>query len=638
MLITAAHLARIYRWSLFINVYENPPLKRLIQASSIGYMLNYIVPFKLGDIVRAWYASRKMRNGKTLALSTVIVDRFFDILIVGIIFTALSLGQGSRGGADDIYGTAVFYVKTAAIIYGTVVLIYAFRTYVKKIIALLARVFNERIENSILKFSFALISNFKDIFKKINPVRLMVSTVGMWVLYISSYYTFSIFLTAVEGQGVTWMDVFTMLFSQESIMLSTGKSSLFWQDQRIPLHPYYMLIYTMIPLAALVGISVIIKDRNDYKSGNPHYINLLPHMDSSERLTFLENYFSDQNKEYIMNYLKINQDISIIRDYSAGSNATTMLCMDSEQTFFRKYAFGEDGDKLYQQVLWIEENSQQLRLPDILKQGKTDAYCFYDMPYDSHAVGLFEYVHSMPTEQSWQMIKNVLESLEISIYKIGERKADKETISRYVNDKVKRNLEKIKRAKRIIALQQYDTIIINGVEYNNLPYYKRFLCDSYLTEIFINDKYAVIHGDLTIENIICTRGNDGRDNFYIIDPNTGNIHDSPNLDYGKLLQSIHGGYEFLMAAKDVSVDGNHINFLFTQSSAYKELHGLLKSYMQERFGEERTKSIYFHEIIHWLRLMPYKIEKDGKRALLFYAGMLRVLHDVVEMYGDVNEV
>ena len=41
--------------------------------------------------------------------------------------------------------------------------------------------------------------------------------------------------------------------------------------------------------------------------------------------------------------MKVNQGISIIRDFSAGSNATTMLCMDDEKTFFRKYAFEEDG-------------------------------------------------------------------------------------------------------------------------------------------------------------------------------------------------------------------------------------------------------------------------------------------------------
>ena len=161
-----------------------------------------------------------------------------------------------------------------------------------------------------------------------------------------------------------------------------------------------------------------------------------------------------------------------------------------------------------------------------------------------------------------------------------------------------------------------------------------YLSEEHLYDIFKNDTYSEIHGDLTIENIICTRNADGDDDFYIIDPNTGNVHDSSNLDYGKLLQSIHGGYEFLMATKNVSIEKNHINFVFTKSESYTYLYSMLDEYMREHFTQERVKSIYYHEIIHWLRLMPYKIEKNGKRVLLFYAGMLMVMNDVINNFEE----
>ena len=390
----------------------------------------------------------------------------------------------------------------------------------------------------------------------------------------------------------------------------------------------------LVPLIILLGSSFIMKNSVKSTDTDGSYLKLLPHLDRQECLNFLESYFSDSNREYIKNYLKINQDISIIRDYSAGSNATTMLCMDGEIIFFRKYAFGKDGEKLQQQIRWIEENRDKLILPQVLKKEETEAYCYYDMPYSSSSAGLFEYVHSMPVEKSWFIVQSALEGMEKSIYQMNVRKADKETIYKYIEAKVTKNLKKIKNSKRIKNLWQYDTIFINGIAYRNLPFYEKYLSEDYLQKIFKNDTYAVIHGDLTIENIICIRELGNKDNFYIIDPNTGNIHDSPNLDYGKLLQSIHGGYEFLMATKNVKAEGNRINFLFTKSAAYFELHNRLKEYMQENFGIERIRSIYFHEIIHWLRLMPYKIERDGKRDLLFYAGMLMVINDVIEMYGD----
>ena len=59
--------------------------------------------------------------------------------------------------------------------------------------------------------------------------------------------------------------------------------------------------------------------------------------------------------------------------------------------------------------------------------------------------------------------------------------------------------------------------------------------------------------------------------------------------------------------------------------------------MDFNFKKEKIRSIYFHEIVHWLRLMQYKIKKDGKRALIFYSGLLMVLNDVIEKYGDRDE-
>ena len=179
---------------------------------------------------------------------------------------------------------------------------------------------------------------------------------------------------------------------------------------------------------------------------------------------------------------------------------------------------------------------------------------------------------------------------------------------------------------------EYDEIIINGVSYKNLPYYLRYLNSEFLCKVFINDIYSAIHGDLTIENIICRRDAEGEENYYIIDPNTGNIHDSSNLDYAKLLQSIHGGYEFLMATKNIESNGNKINFTFTKSSAYNYLFQEFDKYLLTNFGQERSRSIYWHEVIHWLRLLPYKIEKNGKRVLLFYAGLLMVLNDVEQKF------
>ena len=89
-----------------------------------------------------------------------------------------------------------------------------------------------------------------------------------------------------------------------------------------------------------------------------------------------------------------------------------------------------------------------------------------------------------------------------------------------------------------------------------------------------------------------------------------------------------------MATTNVESSENRIDFTFIKSEAYAQLFAKLDAYMSENFDEQRVKSIYYHEIIHWLRLMPYKIEKNGKRALLFYAGLLMVLNDVITRFEE----
>lgn len=153
---------------------------------------------------------------------------------------------------------------------------------------------------------------------------------------------------------------------------------------------------------------------------------------------------------------------------------------------------------------------------------------------------------------------------------------------------------------------------------------------------------ADIHGDLTIENIVCLsdhsdinitdyQGKILPQDYYFIDPNTGNVHDSPFLDYGKLLQSLHGNYEFLMMVHDVQIDGNHVSFMMTKSENYGKIYKRFRQYLLEHFSDRDILSIYYHEVVHWLRLMPYKIRKNEKLAVVFYTGLLTVLKDVWEM-------
>ena len=626
--LSLAHFIKILRWRLFIEIYEEPRNRNLIQALSLGYLINLFFPFRvIGDFFRAIYSGKKMKNSYSLSFSTVIVDRILDIITVGILFYIFYIFSIYNKQIEKSFR---FYMLFSVLIISLIILFYFLKRYIKIISLKVASLFNTNIELNILKFMWALIWNFKDIFLKINKFKILIITTLMWLLYIFSYYLFSLFLLS-QNYNFRLVDIFFLLFSKDifgtDFLLIEKKVSIF----------FYIYMITPIIIMLLISKFFMIKT---YSKKNHReiedYFNLFPNQDNKEKLEFLRKYFLDKDKSYIDNYLKINQKITIIRDFSAGSNATTMLCMKKDEIFYRKYSF-EDTEKLYEQVEWIIENKKKkLPLPEIIRREKTNNYCYYDMLYKPTSIPLFEYIHSMPFEETWEMIENILKKLEEVLYTNKLRKADTESINKYIDLKVRDNITKIYDSKILKKLLRYDEVIINGKSYKNLSYYLKYLSKEYLYDIFKDDIYSDIHGDLTIENIICNL-NTMEEKYYIIDPNSENINNSANLDYAKILQSIHGGYEFMMRTYDISVEENQINFLFIKSQAYSYLYKKLNEYMNSKFEKEKIRSIYFHEIVHWLRLMPYKLKKDGKRALIFYSGLLMVLNDVIEKYGDRDE-
>ena len=626
--LSLAHFIKILRWRLFIEIYEEPRNRNLIQALSLGYLINLFFPFRvIGDFFRAIYSGKKMKNSYSLSFSTVIVDRILDIITVGILFYIFYVFSIYNKQIEKSFR---FYMLFSVLIISLIILFYFLKRYIKIISLKVASLFNTNIELNILKFMWALIWNFKDIFLKINKFKILIITTLMWLLYIFSYYLFSLFLLS-QNYNFRLVDIFFLLFSKDifgtDFLLIEKKVSIF----------FYIYMITPIIIMLLISKFFMIKT---YSKKNHReiedYFNLFPNQDNKEKLEFLRKYFLDKDKSYIDNYLKINQKITIIRDFSAGSNATTMLCMKKDEIFYRKYSF-EDTEKLYEQVEWIIENKKKkLPLPEIIRREKTNNYCYYDMLYKPTSIPLFEYIHSMPFEETWEMIENILKKLEEVLYTNKLRKADTESINKYIDLKVRDNITKIYDSKILKKLLRYDEVIINGKSYKNLSYYLKYLSKEYLYNIFKDDIYSDLHGDLTIENIICNL-NTMEEKYYIIDPNSENINNSANLDYAKILQSIHGGYEFMMRTYDISVEENQINFLFIKSQAYSYLYKKLNEYMNSKFEKEKIRSIYFHEIVHWLRLMPYKLKKDGKRALIFYSGLLMVLNDVIEKYGDRDE-
>ena len=613
------HVCKAKRWGLLISVYETPLHKNLLGALAVGHAINALLPFRIGDVVRVGLSGKRLTNGYPLAIATVIADLYVDFICVGIMFFILALLN--KGGAS-LLNVAEGYLILSIVIITVTFLCVVFRKLLKKIIQKAASIFNENFEFRVLYITYLTIASLKDIYTNISKVSFFTYSLGMWIGYLISYVSFAEAIQRI-GFSYTASDVFTTIFSGPTFKHTELSGSLI------------IGAYLIIPLG-LCWVYSFMPSANNGRITRP----TLPHVNQAERSTFLKMYYSDENRQNLKLYLEMNQDVVVIYDNSAGSNATTITALKNDKLFYRKYAFNVDGENLRDQISWIEKYQNDLPLPIISNKKSEKNIVAYDMPHLKGCVGFFEYIHTMPLQNSWDVMEGVFIDLQESLFKKNKRINDPELLNQYLVLKVQNNIQKIREGSSYIKnLERNQAIIVNGNELPTLNHYSSMLSTANLINVFKNDLYCEIHGDLTIENIICIYDNEKPDltfyegkrkpkKYYLIDPNTGNIHDSPYLDYAKILQSLHGGYEFLTKVVSVDFGENWINFISNTSDNYNTLYEKYKLYLRAKFTRIEVRSIYHHEIIHWLRLLPHRIEKNEKLSLIFYARLLEILRDI----------
>lgn len=132
------HIFKIKRWGLFISVYEEPLEANLLNAMTLGHTINAICPVRIGDLVRIFWTGRKLKNGQSLSLATVVADLYVDLITVGAMFFGLSLiGKGG----DRLQEMAVFYRNVFLLVIPLTIICILCRKTIKRIIRIFASIF-----------------------------------------------------------------------------------------------------------------------------------------------------------------------------------------------------------------------------------------------------------------------------------------------------------------------------------------------------------------------------------------------------------------------------------------------------------------------------------------------------------------
>ena len=82
---------RSLRWQILLKEISPAPFVSVMETLIVGYAVNNVLPARLGEVVRAAYAKRRLRIGRARVFGSIVVERILDLgailgcLVVGLL-------------------------------------------------------------------------------------------------------------------------------------------------------------------------------------------------------------------------------------------------------------------------------------------------------------------------------------------------------------------------------------------------------------------------------------------------------------------------------------------------------------------------------------------------------------------------
>jgi hypothetical protein len=610
LLLLVAHFARAMRWALLF-----PPdrVRRfsLLLGLAFGYAVNAIVPFRVGEILRALFVSGREGIRFAYVGATIVAERVADLAVVAAISVALAAGAGDVDWRVWLIGATMG--ATAAVAAATATLVRASRR-ARRLVWAVASIFNDRVRFGIADFFWS----FSEMLAggAVLRVQFLIATAVMWALYASSYTLFALAI------GESLADTLYSLLGSPLRPLVERTLSGGTAAEGLSL-----LAFAALPVLGVIiygfarQSSAIVRllAATRHYGGLPVDKSLVRARDrfkaENEYEYFLVSLFSGDDQVVTGFGLRAVDDGIVHRLFNGGSDAVTALVEVDEQLVIRKFAVGAPAAKLKVQANWLASHrNSELSLVHVIGEREGAEFYRYDMPLVVPANDFYDVVHTSPMERSEALLADIMDRIAAFHDRTSTGDASPEAIKGYLSVKAAKNAAEILDfARTILPDTRYH---INGTGYDLDDW--RCLADmDWLLSQTRDRRTAVIHGDLTIENIIIAP--ERPVNWYIIDPNPENLFDSPLIDWAKLMQSLHLGYEGLNRGSPCSISESAISLSFTKSHAYSHLQACLGRRIEARFGADVLREIYFHELVNYLRLTPYKIRQNTLKGVTFFA-------------------
>jgi glycosyltransferase 2 family protein len=114
-----ALMLRSWRWRILLAPVRALSFGQVFHGLLVGYAANYLLPARLGELVRADFLGRRYGISRLSVVGTIVVERLFDVVVfIGFIFAGMAALHSS---GDSRIGPILHLVELVAV--GCIVLV-----------------------------------------------------------------------------------------------------------------------------------------------------------------------------------------------------------------------------------------------------------------------------------------------------------------------------------------------------------------------------------------------------------------------------------------------------------------------------------------------------------------------------------
>ncbi|MDD4351708.1 MAG: lysylphosphatidylglycerol synthase transmembrane domain-containing protein [Candidatus Gracilibacteria bacterium] len=655
----AGHLIRSYKSGILINPIRKSTQTLLFKSLSIGFLFNTILPFRIGELIRAHLIGKNLFISRTVVFITILFERAVDGLILCLLSIAFIATSNSQLGiilGGILYQLIAFVFLASVLVFTLILLLYSQNKFLIGFIRKLSGIFNQKLRHKIRFISWSAIYGTNLVFKKSKMLRYLMLSVLMWGFYLGAIFlllqitmpsfgylknalaSVASYLSVSLPSGPAYLGSYHYFFSSIAGQLLPNSQDLFL----ISLLSWAVMV---LPIS-LIGLFFLFYNKQDKRSRILNFFGTAKQTDtqkdqdplhklfrqsdvSAELENFLDAYFNHTEITHELNKLEMAGKVRLIKTFKGGSNAITALIWNGEKKCIRKFVLSQYEDKLKAQYDWIKQREEHPFLPKIIRETKDINTYSIDLEYQEEFIPFFDYVHSSSNKQNCKILEKVFRFVSEHIHTGDETAQVPADLAYYIESKIQNKLQDtIVINNDLRKLVTYPELLINGSSYRNYhEIIKLITQDTEIMQALSTCKKSHLHGDLTIDNIVVSG-----DNFILLDPNNENYISDPIVDYAKLFQSLHSGYEFLCNLVKVDVKENRVQFEENISSKYTELFAYLQDLLRKELSPERLKLVKFHEAVHFFRMLTYRARINPQTLPVFYAIGIRLLNEFYDEF------